>query len=145
MAKTDNVFLSKNPEDTHRLAADLLKLLHPGSVLALHGELGSGKTCFVQGLAKALGIDRPVNSPTFAIVNEYPGNPPLYHMDLYRIRSATEALDLGLDEYIHGRGITTIEWAERVASLLPPTTVHIRFETGTEPDERTITIRGGES
>ena len=145
MTKTDRTSVSQSPEDTQRLAADLLAILQPGAVLALHGELGSGKTCFVQGLAKAHGIARAVNSPTFAIVNEYPGNPPLYHMDLYRIHSAAEALDLGLDEYMHGRGITAIEWAERVADLLPPTTLHIRFEPGQGPDERIITIREGES
>ena len=145
MEKTDRASISRSPEDTHRLAAELLTDLRAGSILALHGELGSGKTCFVQGLAKALGIDRAVNSPTFAIVNEYPGHPPLYHMDLYRIHSAAEALDLGLDEYLHGRGITAIEWAERVSGLLPPTTLHIRFEPGNEQDERVITIRKGES
>ena len=145
MTKTDRTSVSQSPEETQRLAADLLAVLQPGAVLALHGELGSGKTCFVQGLAKANGIARAVNSPTFAIVNEYPGNPPLYHMDLYRIHSAVEALDLGLDEYLHGRGITAIEWAERVADLLAPTTLHIRFEPGHGPDERIITIREGKS
>jgi tRNA threonylcarbamoyladenosine biosynthesis protein TsaE len=130
------------PEDTFRLAADLARKLKPGSVLALHGELGSGKTTLVQGLARALGIERPVSSPTFTLINEYRGSCPLFHIDLYRIRDSGEALELGLDEYLYGDGITAIEWAERIAELLPPGTVHVRLEAGEQQDVRLITIVG---
>ncbi len=140
---TTNKIISHSPEETHRLAADLLRTLGPGSVLALHGELGAGKTCFVQGLAKALNIPRAVNSPTFTLINEYPGRPPLYHIDLYRIQSPEEALNLGLDDYIFGKGITAIEWAERIADILPPSTTHIFFENRGAPEERVITIKKG--
>ena len=134
--------VTRSPEETHRVARELLETLKPGAVLALHGELGAGKTCFVQGLALALGIRRAVSSPTFTLINEYAGTGMrLHHVDLYRIRDSFEALNLGLDEYIHGDGITAIEWAERVADLLPPATIHIRMSAGESPDERVIVIQ----
>lgn len=135
--------VTRGPEETRRLAGDLLKTLGPGAVLALHGELGAGKTCFVQGLARALGVSRAVTSPTFTLINEYAGTTRLYHVDLYRVANAAEALALGLDEYVHGEGITAIEWAERVQELLPSSTVHIYMEAGEKPDERVLRIRKG--
>ncbi len=129
------------PGETHALAAKLGGELKPGAVLALHGELGSGKTCFVQGLARALGFERPVSSPTFTLVNEYETPAcTLHHVDLYRISGSREALSLGLDEYLHGDGITAIEWAERAEELLPPHTIHIEFQTGHTQDERILRI-----
>lgn len=143
-AVSNKTVTTTSPEETHRVAADLLKGLGPGTVLALHGELGAGKTCFVQGLAQALGVKRAVSSPTFTLVNEYPGPLPLYHIDLYRIGGVNEAFGLGIEEYLESEGITAIEWAERVAELLPASTIHIRMVAGADPDERTITIeRGG--
>ncbi|NCC52437.1 MAG: tRNA (adenosine(37)-N6)-threonylcarbamoyltransferase complex ATPase subunit type 1 TsaE, partial [Spartobacteria bacterium] len=106
------VIRSESIEQTHALAQGLAARLHPSAVLAFFGDLGAGKTCFIQGLAQALGVERPVSSPTFTIVNEYrEARLPLYHIDLYRIHSEDEALDLGLDEYIYGNGITAIEWS----------------------------------
>ena len=131
---------TRSPEETKRLAAELADRLRPGNVIALHGDLGAGKTCFVQGLAEALGIRRPVNSPTYTLISEYDGNFRLFHIDLYRIKSETEALNLGLDEYLNGQGVTAIEWAERAISLLPLDTIHIRMEPGQKPEERIITI-----
>ncbi len=141
--KLDEPIVTRSPEETHRFAAELLKTLGPGSVLALHGELGAGKTCLVQGLARALGITRAVGSPTFTLINEYPGPLPLYHIDLYRISGPDEALALGLDEYLLGAGIVAIEWAERVAPLLPPATIHIQLTPGCTQDERLIRVRQG--
>ena len=135
--------VTKGPDETHRVARDLMQRLGPGSVLALHGELGAGKTCFVQGLARALGIHRPVTSPTFTLINEYNGRHRLYHIDLYRVSDSEEALRLGLDEYMHGDGITAIEWAERVAGLLPEHTLHVRLQPGKTPEERIIEIHQG--
>lgn len=109
-------------------------------MLAFHGELGAGKTCFIQGLAEGLGVTQAVNSPTFMIVNEYRGRLPLYHIDLYRIHGEEDALNLGLDEYLHGRGVTAIEWAEKVERLLPPAAVHITLEMRTVEEERIIII-----
>ena len=137
--------VTRSPEETQALAASLARELGPGSVLALHGELGSGKTCFVQGLAMGLGVTEPVNSPTYTLVNEYRGSLPLYHVDLYRIRQPSEVLSLGLDEYLYGDGVVAVEWAERAESLLPAGCRHVTFEPGSSPDERVITVRGSDA
>jgi tRNA threonylcarbamoyladenosine biosynthesis protein TsaE len=132
---------SNSPETTWALAADLLQTLKPGSVLALHGDLGSGKTCFIQGLANALGVTDPVSSPTYTLIHEYTsGEMPLYHMDLYRLGDPEEAWGIGLDEYMEPDGITAIEWAERAGGLLPPGTLHLEFRHGANPEERIIRL-----
>ena len=96
-----------------------------GEIFALHGVLGAGKTQLVKGLARGLGFEGDVTSPTFTIIHEYVGGRlPLYHIDLYRIRTEKEAVDLGLEEYLPGDGVTVIEWPERIPSLLPPQTRH---------------------
>lgn len=135
--------ISKSPEETQALASDLAAELKPGVVLALHGDLGSGKTCFVQGLARALGVRQPVTSPTFTIVNEYCGRCPLVHMDLYRISDPDELLSIDFESYLDNEGITVIEWAERSGNWLPGNTIHIYFETGTDLGNRTITLSPG--
>jgi len=135
--------ISKSPEETRSFAASLAAELQDGAVLALHGELGSGKTCFVQGLARALGVRQAVTSPTFTIVNEYRGRCPLVHMDLYRISDPEELLELDFESYLDAQGITVIEWAERSGDWLPDNTMHIYFETGTDLDTRTITVASG--
>ena len=96
-----------------------------GEIFALHGVLGAGKTQLAKGLARGLGFEGDVTSPTFTIIHEYRGGRlPLYHIDLYRIRSEKEAVDLGLEEYLPGDGVTVIEWPDRIPSLLPPQTRH---------------------
>lgn len=130
--------VSGSPEETQRIAAEFLDTLAPGAVVAFSGDLGAGKTCFIQGLADALGITEPVSSPTYTLINEYRGRLPLYHMDLYRLSGPEEAFDLGLDDYIDGAGITVIEWAERAEELLPPRTLHLQLEHGRTPEERII-------
>lgn len=137
--------ISNSPEETQALAAALAAELSASggkgaSVLALHGELGSGKTCFVQGLARALGVRQPVTSPTFTIVNEYRGRRPLIHMDLYRLSDPGELLSIDFENYIEAEGLVVIEWAERSGNWLPDHTMHIYFETGPELDQRTITM-----
>jgi tRNA threonylcarbamoyladenosine biosynthesis protein TsaE len=131
-----------SPEATRKVAAGLAAKLRPGSVLALHGELGAGKTCFIQGLAEALGAERTVTSPTYTLINEYPGRLKLNHIDFYRIRAAHDALSMGLDEYFDSDAVTAIEWAERIAPLLPERTIHIEIKPGPSANERVITIRG---
>jgi len=113
--------VTNSPEETREIGAKIGKLLQPGDVVALIGDLGSGKTCLTQGIAKGVGIDdnQYVISPSYIIVNEYAAPHPIYHLDLYRIRSAFELLDLGLDEYLYGRGICIIEWADRLLDELP--------------------------
>lgn len=133
---------TKSPEETRSLAADLLRALPGRRVFALRGDLGSGKTCFVQGLAKALGLARAVTSPTYTLVNEYEaGGIRLVHMDLYRIARPGEALDFGLDEYLDDpAAYVAIEWAERGGDLLPADTVRMTFRPGPAPESRLITV-----
>lgn len=105
-------------EETQDLARRIAQLLQPGDVITLEGDLGAGKTSFTQGLAQGLGIADVVNSPTFTIIKEYQGRLPLYHMDVYRVGDEME--DLGYDEYFYGEGVTVIEWASMIESILPP-------------------------
>lgn len=135
------VFHSRSPEQTQDFARECLGGLPDKAVLALHGELGSGKTCFVQGLALALDISQPVTSPTYTLVNEYRGRLPLYHLDLYRINDPDELFGVGFEEYVETpEGLTVIEWAERAGNLVPENAVHVRFETGETPDDRVISV-----
>jgi tRNA threonylcarbamoyladenosine biosynthesis protein TsaE len=122
------VFLSSSPAETiaygRRLAADA----RPGDVWSLSGDLGAGKTHFVQGVAAGLGIAATVTSPTFNLLHEYEGGRlPLFHFDFYRLRTAAEALALGLDEYLAAGGLTIIEWAGKFPELLPAATVWLDF------------------
>lgn len=110
-------FISKHPDDTTKFSKRLAKLLQPGDVVALEGDLGAGKTTFTKGLALGLEISRNVNSPTFTIIKEYQGRLPLYHMDVYRVEDSFE--DLGFDEYFEGDGVTVVEWAHLIESQLP--------------------------
>ena len=141
MKRTKEQIETKSAVETQALAARLAAEMPPGTVLCLHGDLGAGKTCFVQGLAQALGVRRPVGSPTFTLINEYRGTRPLAHIDLYRVRGAGDAFGLGLEDYLfHFSGIVAIEWAERVADLLPEDCWHVRLEAGRTEDERRVTV-----
>jgi tRNA threonylcarbamoyladenosine biosynthesis protein TsaE len=116
------VLLSKSPEETFRLGQILANGLQAGDVVALTGELGSGKTCLTQGLASGLGVpeDYAVTSPTFTLINEYPGRQlPLYHLDVYRLTGCTDLHDVGYDEYLFGKGVMVIEWAEKIWEAIP--------------------------
>lgn len=106
-----------DPNETSQFADKLARLLQPGDVIALEGDLGAGKTTFTKGLAKGLEIKKTVNSPTFTIIKEYRGRMPLYHMDVYRVADAFE--DLGFDEYFEGDGVTVVEWAHLIEEQLP--------------------------
>lgn len=113
-------FISHSEAQTRRLGARLAEFLEPGDVLALIGDLGSGKTRWVQGVCQGLGVEEPVVSPTFTLVNEYRGRWPVYHIDLYRLANPGEVSTFGLEDYLYGAGITLIEWADRIEDLLPP-------------------------
>lgn len=129
-----------SPEETRDLAAGLVRELEPGSILALRGPLGSGKTCFAQGCGRGLGVEeRYITSPTFVLVREYRGRLPFYHIDLYRLSPGPEIDLLGLEEYLDGEGVTAIEWAEKLTGLLPPRTIDISF-AGFGETEREISI-----
>lgn len=119
------------------------RLLMPGSFIALTGELGSGKTQFVRGVATGLGIDGtvPVTSPTFTLLNEYrQGRLTLYHFDLYRLSGGDDAAELGFDEYFHGSGVCLVEWAERLGADLPAERIDILFEYSGETERRIVFI-----
>jgi tRNA threonylcarbamoyladenosine biosynthesis protein TsaE len=121
-------------EATRALAAGIARCATPGTVLALSGDLGAGKTSFIQGLAVGLGVEGPVTSPTFVMIAEHAGRLPLYHVDLYRTDSLGEIRGLGLEELLDGDGVTAIEWAEKAEPLLPSRTVRVRIHgAGDEP------------
>jgi tRNA threonylcarbamoyladenosine biosynthesis protein TsaE len=115
------VFQTGNTSETIRMGKRLGRLLQPGDVVALVGDLGTGKTQFIKGLAEGVGVGKAtyVSSPSFTLIHEYPGRIPFYHIDLFRLVSENEAEGLGLEEYVHGNGITAIEWADKIPSLLP--------------------------
>jgi len=112
---------SKSTSQTIRIGKSIGSRLRAGDVVALVGELGAGKTQFIKGLAAGAGVGKPtyVSSPSFTLINEYPGKVPFYHIDLFRLESQKEAEGLGLEDYLHGGGITAIEWADKIPSLLP--------------------------
>ncbi|MFC6165558.1 tRNA (adenosine(37)-N6)-threonylcarbamoyltransferase complex ATPase subunit type 1 TsaE [Lactiplantibacillus dongliensis] len=131
-----------SPAETMQLGAKLGKLVQPGDLILLDGDLGAGKTTFTKGLAQSLGIDRNVKSPTFTLVREYhQGRLPLYHMDVYRLEDGG-AEDLGLDEYFDGDGVSVVEWSQFISELLPTTYLRIALKrSGDQDDDRTITLQ----
>lgn len=132
--------ISNSVEETWAIAAALVSELPVRAVLALHGDLGAGKTCFVQGIALALGINQPVTSPTFTIVNEYHGDRYLCHIDLYRLSGADEVLALGFDEYLEAEGIVAVEWSERAEEIFPADAIHIEIKAIGVSDVRSIIV-----
>jgi len=131
---------SARPEETEDAGERLGRILGPGAVVALTGELGAGKTCFIQGLVRGLGVTGRATSPTFVLINQYSGRVPVYHVDAYRTESLTELMDLGLLELLGGGGVTVIEWADKLESLLPPEAIHVHID-GVGDQPRAITIR----
>ena len=125
------VFQTKSPSETIRIGKNIGSVLLPGDVVALVGELGTGKTQFIKGLAAGVGVGKPpyISSPSFTLINEYAGKVPFYHIDLFRLKSEKETEELGLEEYFQGGGITAIEWADKIPSLLPQEIlwIHIRY------------------
>ena len=113
------IYYSDSPEDTANVALEFAKTLVAGDVICMSGDLGVGKTAFVQALAKGLGIEEYLSSPTFTIVNCYEGKFPLYHFDVYRIADSDEMYEIGYEEYVYGDGVSVIEWAENIRDILP--------------------------
>ena len=111
--------ITNSPEETKKIGKEVSKLARPGDLLAFYGELGAGKTCFIQGISQQLEVKDYVTSPSFTIINEYQGKIPIYHFDLFRLNSAEEILELGYEEYFYGEGLTVIEWAEKIEQFLP--------------------------
>ena len=138
---------SFSPEDTFRVGEQLAKDARPGDIYTLDGDLGVGKTIFTKGMAKGLGIEEPVTSPTFTILQEYEsGRLPLYHFDVYRIGDPEEMDEIGYEDYFYGQGICLIEWAGLIEELIPKEAVRICIEKDLEKglDYRRIRIERGE-
>lgn len=135
-------YKSNSPKETHNIAKSFAKTLKKGDVICLSGDLGTGKTAFVQGLATGLGITDYVNSPTFTIVNCYEGVLPLYHFDVYRIADPDEMYEIGYEEYVYGDGVSVIEWPEIISEILPENRYDIKICKNLEMhvDFREITI-----
>lgn len=137
------VYETYSAEETAKLGEEIARQAEPGSVYALLGDLGTGKTVFTQGVARGLGIEEPVCSPTFTILQVYEeGRMPFYHFDVYRIAGAPEMDDTGYEDYIYGDGLAMIEWADLIRDILPPEYDQIRIEKDLEKgfDYRRITI-----
>ena len=132
-------------KDTYELGEKIGQMAKPGMVISLTGDLGVGKTVFTQGLAKGLGIEEPVNSPTFTIVQVYEeGRLPLYHFDVYRIGDIEEMDEIGYEDYFYGEGVCLIEWADLIREILPEQMCRVTIEKNLEKDfdYRKITLEG---
>ena len=137
-------FITNSPAETEAVGCALGKVLAPGTVLAYEGDLGAGKTAFTRGLARGLGCTEQVTSPTYTIVNEYlSGRLPLFHFDMYRLRSAEDLWDIGWDDYLERGGICAVEWSENVREAMEGA-VRIRIEKLGE-ESRRILIEGGDA
>ena len=136
-------YITNSPEETEAVGAALGRVLTPGSVVAYRGDLGAGKTAFTRGLARGLGCTDTVTSPTYTIVNEYlSGRIPLFHFDMYRLRSSDDLWDIGWEDYLERGGVCAVEWSENVADAME-NAVTVNLEKLGE-NTRRITIEGGE-
>ena len=135
-------FNSKSVSDTEAIAEKLGRVLKSGNVVAYFGGLGMGKTAFTRGLAKGMGITSDVSSPTFAIVNDYGGNPPLVHFDMYKVESWDDLYSSGFFDYLDMGAVLAVEWSENIENALPDDTIRVTIEQGEKAEERFITIEG---
>ena len=139
-------FVTERPEETEALGEKLGRRLTGGEVLAYTGDLGAGKTAFTRGLARGLGCEGRVTSPTFTIVNEYEGPIPLFHFALYRLEDADALFDIGWEDYLARGGICAVEWSERAEDALPEDTLYVTIRRHPDSDNwRIITIQGGDA
>ncbi len=135
-------YTSNSVSDTEAFGERLARRLRPGDVVAFTGALGMGKTALTRGLARGLGCRGRVTSPTFTIVNEYDGDTPLFHFDMYRLGSSDELYDIGWDDYLARGGVCAVEWSERVADALPERVVTVDLARGESDTSRVITVTG---
>ncbi len=137
------VLRTTSPLETEAVGEYLGSLAVPGDIFCLYGDLGAGKTCLARGVARGLGVNEPVTSPTFTLINEYQGRIPFFHMDVYRLEDSEDMVDLGYEEYFFGEGITLLEWAGRISEILPASRLNIFIMTaGEDEDIREITLEG---
>jgi tRNA threonylcarbamoyladenosine biosynthesis protein TsaE len=130
---------TKTAEETIELGKKIGKNLRPGDILTLDGMLAAGKTTLTKGIARSLEVDEIVTSPTFTIVSEYPGTIPLYHIDVYRLDSAEDFINIGGEELLYGQGVCVIEWAQKIREILPKETISIQINPLPE-GTRSITV-----
>ena len=136
-------FITHSPDETRQLGQRLAAVLEPGTVVAFTGDLGAGKTAFTSGIARGLGIDERVTSPTFTIVNEYEGGRlPLFHFDMYRLGSADELFDIGWEDYLARKGVCAVEWTENVAEAIEGDAIRVSIRRGGDDNSRVIDIEG---
>ena len=136
--------ISNSPAETEEAGETLARRLTPGAVVAFTGDLGAGKTAVIRGLARGLGVEERVTSPTFTIVNEYlGGRVPLFHFDLYRLGSAEELYDIGWEDYLARGGVCAVEWSEHLGDALEPEAIRVDIRRGENDSQRRITIQEG--
>jgi tRNA threonylcarbamoyladenosine biosynthesis protein TsaE len=133
---------TESADETRALGETLGRLLVPGDVVSLTGDLGAGKTTWVQGAARALGVRGPVVSPTFTLVREYRGAHPVYHMDIYRLDRIQDVLDLGFEEMLDDGAVVFVEWGDSIEGLLPESHLRIELALGDEGDARSLAVTG---
>jgi tRNA threonylcarbamoyladenosine biosynthesis protein TsaE len=134
--------VTRSTDETLALAGSVGELLRPGDVVSLAGDLGTGKTVFARGVARALGVTDPIVSPTFTIVREYEGRVPVVHVDVYRIDTFQELHDLGFEEIVRDDAVTLVEWGDVIDGMLPGDRLDVRLAAGADDDERVIEIEG---
>ncbi|MBN2025935.1 MAG: tRNA (adenosine(37)-N6)-threonylcarbamoyltransferase complex ATPase subunit type 1 TsaE [Actinobacteria bacterium] len=132
------VFKTESAEQTFGLGVEFASLLRPGDVVLLVGELGAGKTCLAQGIARGVGVGEQVTSPTFTIMREYRGRMPLYHLDAYRLEGPEDLYDIGVEEYLEGEGVLVVEWGDRVREFFPPGYLEVRLDFTGGDEERLV-------
>ncbi|MDR0315176.1 MAG: tRNA (adenosine(37)-N6)-threonylcarbamoyltransferase complex ATPase subunit type 1 TsaE [Oscillospiraceae bacterium] len=135
-------FFTKSEDETENIGQMIAKELKPHDVIALFGDLGAGKTAFVRGLARGLGVKADVSSPTFSLVHDYGGVPALYHFDMYRVSTWEDLCSTGFFDYLDLGGILAVEWSENIETQLPKTHIRVEIQKGESDDERTIIISG---
>jgi tRNA threonylcarbamoyladenosine biosynthesis protein TsaE len=142
----DFTYISHDPIETKSFGKKLGEMLHSGDVVALSGELGAGKTCLVQGIARGLGVAEKyeVTSPTFTLINEYPGRHTLYHLDMYRLSGTGDLSDIGYDACFNENGVVVVEWAEKIREALPENTLFILIEYLDENSRKFVLSHGSD-
>ena len=137
-------YLSHSPEETEAFGCRLAQSLKRGTVIACRGGLGMGKTALTRGIAKGLGYEGRVTSPTFTIVNEYRAPIPVFHFDMYRLADSDALFDIGWEDYLQQNGVCVVEWSENVEDALPADTVTVSIARGDGENVRVITVTGGD-
>lgn len=137
------IYHTHSEMETEQVGERLARILRAGDVIAMSGDLGAGKTVFIRGLARGLGVTARVTSPTYTVVNEYEGTLPLFHFDMYRLSGADELYDIGWDDYLKRGGVCAVEWSERASGLLPEDCIFVDI-TAQDEAARRIEITGRE-